>query len=272
MKNNPPEISVLLPVYNTEENYLRESIESILNQTYKNFELIIVNDCSQNSAEDVIKSYDDKRIIYYKNNKNEGITNTRNKLLRLAKGQFIAVQDHDDVSFPERLEKEYNFLKEHPEVSICSGWIEILSELHRNSGGGRKIWKTKLYPKYLDFLKRCELIHPACMWRKNDFEKYNLFYEDGYYGAQDYALFAKAIKYLKAANLQEPLLKYRRHVNNVSRNKLLMKEESKKVKKEMLEFLTSDIKEQKLLYSVFKKSRMSFIEKIKTVFLILLYL
>ena len=123
MKNNPPEISVLLPVYNTEEKYLRESIESILNQTYKNFELIIVNDCSQNSAEDVIKSYDDKRIIYYKNNKNECITNTRNKLLKLAKGQFIAVQDHDDVSFPERLEKEYNFLKEHPEVSICCVWI-----------------------------------------------------------------------------------------------------------------------------------------------------
>lgn len=79
MENNRPEISVLIPVYNTEEKHLRECIESILNQTFKDFELIILNDGSSNNVEDVIKTYNDKRILYYKNEKTEGITKSRNK-------------------------------------------------------------------------------------------------------------------------------------------------------------------------------------------------
>lgn len=273
MEDKNPEISVLVPVYNTKETYLRECIESILSQTFNNFELLILNDGSINNVEEVIKSYNDKRIFYYKNWKSEGITKSRNKLLKLAKGKYIAVQDHDDISFPDRLEKEYNFLEKHKEISIVSGWIEVFSERNYNSDELRlKIWETKAYPKMFDFLKRCELIHPACMWRKSDFEKYNLVYEDDYYGAQDYALFAKAIRYLKFANIQEPLLKYRRHSKNVSRNKKCMKEESIKVKNGILEFLTSDKKEQKILYALFKKPKMNFFRKLRAAFLIFLYL
>lgn len=273
MENNRPEISVLIPVYNTEEKYLRECVESILNQTFTNFELIILNDGSSNNVEEIIKSYDDKRILYYKNEKTEGITKSRNKLISLASGKYIAIQDHDDISFPDRLEKEYNFLENHKDISIVSAWIEVFSEINYKLHKKKiKVWKKKESPKIIDFLKRCELIHPVCMWRKNDFEKYNLAYEDGYYGAQDYALFSKAVRYLKFANIQEPLLKYRRHPNNVSRNKKCIKEESLKVKNEILEYLTSDDKDNKILYILFKKYKISFFNKIKAAFLIFLYL
>ncbi len=249
----PPEVSVLLPVYNTKEEYLRACIESILNQTFTNFELVILNDGSTNNAQEIILSYNDPRIKYYKQD-NSGITKTRNKLLSLAQGKYIAIADHDDISLADRLEKEYNYLENNPQISLVSGWIEILNT--------KKIWKTKPSPRYLDFLKRCEIIHPACMWRKADFEKYNLIYEEGYYGAQDYALFAKAAKYLNMANIQEVLLKYRKHENNASNQKSKMSSESEKIQKEILNFLTENIKTQKLLYNKFAQQDVTFLQNI----------
>lgn len=253
-----PLISVLLPVYNTKEEYLRECIESILNQTYDNFELIILNDGSTNNAEDVIKSYNDLRIRYYKNEKSEGITSGRNKLLDYASGKYIAVCDHDDISVPERFEKELNFLENNPEISIVSSWLEVFTEGKSKT----KLWKTHPFPKYLDMLKCCDLFHPACMYRKADFEKYNLRYEDGYYGAQDYALFAKAIRYLNFANIQEPLLKYRSHETNASNNRRKMCLEERKIQTEMLEFLTSDKAQQNRIYDKIALSESNFVRRI----------
>lgn len=250
-----PLISVLLPVYNTKEEYLRECIESILNQTFKDFELIIINDGSKNNAEEVINSYDDSRIRYYRNEKTQGITDVRNKLVSLANGKYIAVTDHDDISLPERFEKEFNFLENNPEYSIVSSWLEIFCETTAKT----KIWKTAPFPKYFSMLRRCELFHPACMYRKADFDKYNLTYEADYFGAQDYALFAKAIRYLNFANIQEPLLKYRKHFTNASNNKQKMSMETRKVQQEMLEFLTSNKKEQKMFYDLATKDHVDFL-------------
>ena len=248
-----PEVSVLLPVFNTKEKYLRECIESILNQTFKNFELIIINDGSTNNAEDVILTYNDKRIKYFKQ-ENQGITSVRNKMLKLEKGKYIAIADHDDISLPERLETEYNFLNNNPEYSLVSSWIEVFPKT--------KIWKRKPFPKYLDFLYRCEIIHPACMWQKSEFDKYNLIYEKDYYGVQDYALFSKAAKYIKCANIQKVLLKYRKHETNASRQKAVMAEETQKVQKEILEFLTSDKKLQKKIYNTIISHNTRLIHKI----------
>ena len=97
-------ISVLMPVYNTDEKFLRQAIESILGQTYQDFEFLIVNDCSTDvRVEEVVLSYKDKRIKYSVNSQNLGISGTRNKLISQAKGEYFAVMDHDDVSLPERL-------------------------------------------------------------------------------------------------------------------------------------------------------------------------
>ena len=98
-----PKVSVLFPVYNTEEKYLRAAIDSILEQTFTDFELIIINDASTDkNVEKVVMSYQDKRIRYSVNPTNQGITKTRNTLISMAKGDYLAVMDHDDISLPNR--------------------------------------------------------------------------------------------------------------------------------------------------------------------------
>lgn len=117
MKKSPV-ISVVMPVYNTKENDLRMAIESILNQTFSDFEFVIVNDCSTNNAEDVIFSYDDQRIRYIKNKTNLKLIETSNILIREAKCEYVARLDSDDYSAPERLEKQYKYMEEHPEIGV----------------------------------------------------------------------------------------------------------------------------------------------------------
>ena len=99
-----PKISVLMPVYKTPEPFLREAVESILNQTAENFEFLILDDCPEDrAAEAVIASYDDARIKYFRNERNLGIAGSRNRLMEMATGDYLAVADHDDVSLPQRL-------------------------------------------------------------------------------------------------------------------------------------------------------------------------
>ena len=106
-----PKVSVLFPVYNTNETFLRAAIESVLAQTFTDFEFIIVNDASSDpNVEKTVKSYTDERIRYYANEHNLGISLTRNKLLDLAVGEYLAIMDHDDVSLPTRFEKQVDFV------------------------------------------------------------------------------------------------------------------------------------------------------------------
>src|SRR5574344_1855820 len=114
-----PKISVLLPIYNTKEEYLRTSIESILNQTYKDFELLILNDSPDNyKLDEIVKSYKDIRIRYFKNDKNLGNTESNNKLLKIAQCAYLAIMDHDDISLPTRFEKEVQFLDNNPDIGV----------------------------------------------------------------------------------------------------------------------------------------------------------
>ena len=112
-------ISVILPAYNAEK-FLREAIDSILGQTYKNFELIVLNDGSTDRTEDIILAYDDPRIRYVKNEKNLKLIKTLNKGIDLAKGEYIARMDADDISLPRRFEIEVNYLQEHSDIDVVS--------------------------------------------------------------------------------------------------------------------------------------------------------
>src|SRR5690606_10581123 len=111
------------PVFNR-ELYLAEAIESILNQTYSNFEFIIINDGSSDKTEEIILEYQekDKRIKYYKNEENIGNNRTRNNGTKLARGKFIAIMDSDDIAVPDRLETQFNYLEKHPEIGIIGGF------------------------------------------------------------------------------------------------------------------------------------------------------
>lgn len=227
-----PKISVLMPVYNTKEEYLREAIESILNQTYTDFEFLILDDGSTNNAAEVIRSYKDPRIKYFYH-ENEGIARTRNRGLELASGKYIAVMDSDDISLPERFEKQVYFLEQNPDVSVLGAWFEIFPQ-------GEMIRHAEKVD-FLDMLHHCQIGHSTVMWRKADFEKHGLRYDNDVIVAEDYELWSRAIRVLKFANLSQVLVKYRWEGQNISITKSnIMERATLTVRQNMLAFLTKD--------------------------------
>lgn len=250
-------ISVLMPVYNTKEEYLRTSIESILNQTFTDFEFIIVNDGSTNNAEEVILSYKDNRIKYVKQ-ENQGIVGALNNAWSKASGKYIARMDSDDIAYPERFAKQVNFLEENPEYSLVGSWAKIIPS--------KNIIKLPQDIKIMDLLADCMFIHPSIMFNKADFEKFNLQYETGFEYAEDYCLYANAVKHLKMTNLQEVLLDYRVYPeNSSSKNRDIRIKSSFKVQDLILENLSNDKNlQEKILNLAYlkKRKRNKFIESI----------
>lgn len=200
-----------MPVYNTPEQYLREAVESILAQTYQDFEFIILNDASSDdNVEKVIASYDDKRIRYYKNEQNLGISLSRNKLIELSRGEYLAVFDHDDISLPQRFEKQVAFLDAHPEVGVVGNWYQFAGEdkISRLPLTDREIKET--------MLGSCCLCHPSSMIRKSVLTAHHICYENDYTPAEDYALWCRLLSKTCFANIPEVLFIYRNHENNTS--------------------------------------------------------
>lgn len=200
-----PLVSVIMPVYNTNQR-VWEAIESILNQTFEDFEFIIVDDCSTDWSYETCQEYakKDKRIKLYRNDKNWWISNTRNRLISLACTDYIVTQDSDDISNKNRLKLEYDFLSKHKEYWVVSWNNEIIDET----------WKRIWYRHYSDnieliILKKCPISNPTTMFRKSLFLKVWGYQEWLNYG-EDYDLRLKFyLNWYKIKNLQEYLLKYR---------------------------------------------------------------
>ncbi len=205
-----PKVSVLMPVYKTEESYLREAIESILNQTFSDFEFLILDDCPDDDREKIVKSYKDKRIKYTKNERNLGITPSRNKLIDMAKGEYLAIFDHDDISLPTRLEKEVKFLDENIEYGVVSSWTK-----HSNKDKFIKHPITDHDIK-VALIQNCELAHSAAMVRKSILDDNNIRYEADFSPSEDYRLWFRLAKLTKFHNIPEVLFIYRWHDNNTS--------------------------------------------------------
>lgn len=206
-----PRISVLMPVYNTRPEHLREAIGSILSQTFTEFEFLILNDCSTDpQVEEVVKSYDDPRIVYAVNGRNLGISGSRNRLLDMAKGEYLAVMDHDDFSFPERLEKEAAFLDEHPEVGIVGSLVENMADGEVKPRPADDVGIKKM------LMIHCNLSHSSCMLRRSVLEEHHIRYEAQFSPAEDYALFARLMPVTQFAVIQEPLFRYRAWSGNTS--------------------------------------------------------
>ncbi len=206
-----PKVSVLMPVYKTDENYLREAIESILSQTFEDFEFLILDDCPEDDRKEIIKSYQDKRIKYYKNEKNLGITSSRNKLIDMAKGEYLAVFDHDDVSLPERFQKQVQYLDEHQDVGVVSSNVKSLVK------GRISVNPIDDYNIKMALIRTCAICHPASMIRKSVLINNNVRYEERFSPAEDYALWCRLIPYTKFHNLNdEVLFHYRDHAENTS--------------------------------------------------------
>jgi glycosyltransferase involved in cell wall biosynthesis len=136
-KRSYPKVSVVMSVYNGEK-YLCEAIDSILNQTFENFEFLIVNDGSTDRTLEILQSYRDPRIKVINNERNIGLTASLNKGLKIAKGEYVARMDADDVSFPHRLEQQKAFLDRNPRVAMVGSWAEVIDE----SGKTQETWRV----------------------------------------------------------------------------------------------------------------------------------
>ena len=206
--NKNPLISIVMSVFNAEA-HVAEAIESILNQTYSDFEFLIIDDASTDNSFDILSSFRDERITLIQNKENLGLTKSLNKGIKLAKGQYIARMDADDISLPSRLAKQLQFMQEHPEIDICGTWYKTF---------GEKEYLQKLPALHeqikADLLFYTPIAHPSVLMKKNIFEAHK--YPENFQKAQDYALWIKLIKNYKFANLPEPLLKYRIHKNQIS--------------------------------------------------------
>lgn len=213
MQKNP-RVSVLTPIYNTNPAHLREMIESILNQTFTDFEFLILNDSPDNTEiEKIVLEYAkrDKRVKYSKNDKNMGITPSRNKLLKMAHGEYLAIFDHDDISMPQRLQKEVDYLDANPHIGVVSGWLQYF-------GTDNNICKTPEYDSQIRvyLTENCFVLHTASMIRKSVLVDNNIEYEEFYTPAEDYRLWARLMDVTHFHNLQEVLVHYRWDGDNTS--------------------------------------------------------
>ena len=257
-----PKISVLMPVYNTKEEFLREAIDSILNQTYTDFELIILNDGSTNNVEEVINSYKDSRIRYYINDVNLGLPKTRNKLIDFAEGEYIANMDSDDISLPERFAKQVAYLDRHHDVSLISANMVIYPDI--------PVRKNPEQVSFLSVLKGCYMINALFMFRKADFETHNLQYDQDYKYAEDYELLSRVIRVLKCVNLHDVLYKYRYHNNqSSSKYKKDQKKFAMKARYNMFKYLAIDKDLQKQIAFSFNNLEIIFLLKIAQIQLVL---
>jgi glycosyltransferase involved in cell wall biosynthesis len=209
---NTPKVSVLTPLYNTDLKHLRECIESMLNQTFTDFEFLLLNDSPNNKElKKIVQSYKDPRIIYSENKTNLGISASRNKLLQMSRGEYLAIFDHDDISVPTRLEKEVGYLDEHPDIGVVSGNLE---------GFGDKTWKSDFPENNLDIkfalLDGCKVCHTASMIRKSVLTDNDIKWEAEFSPAEDYMLWIRLIGKTMFYNFKETLVYYRWFDKNTS--------------------------------------------------------
>ena len=202
-------VSVLTPIYKTDERFLREAIESVLGQTFRDFEFLLLDDCPEDDREKVVRSYDDPRIVYLKNDRNLGITASRNRLIDLAKGEYLAVFDHDDICRPERFAKEVAYLDAHPECGVVSGWT-------KPTCGGVNEYPKGDHAIKVALMHGISMWHPASMVRKSALAASGARYEAAYTPVEDYMLWMKLAPHTVFHNLQEVLLDYRWHGANTS--------------------------------------------------------
>lgn len=200
-----PQISVVMPAYNAEK-YVAEAINSILAQTFTDFEFIIINDASTDSTKNIIESFQDPRIKLIKNEQNQGVAKSLNIGISAAKGKYIARMDADDISLPERFQTQFNFMEKNPDIDICGSWMETF-------GDNQRIVKV---PEQHNEIKDelfflCSMLHPTIIFKKN----LTLQYSSDFPRAEDYDLWSRTINELKFANIPEVLLLYRIHDNQI---------------------------------------------------------
>lgn len=211
MNEIKPEISVVMPVFNAGK-YINEAIESMLIQTFENFELIIVNDCSSDGTGNILNLLKDRRIAIINNLVHEGNFKSRNKGLEISRGKYICVMDADDISMPERLEKQYHFMEENGQYAVIGTDMVVFGENIKYSR--QKLRNPEDIKVHL--LQNTTCAHPSLMIRRDFLQQNNIRYNEDYYYAADYNLLVEISRTGNITNLPKFLLHYRRHPEQIS--------------------------------------------------------
>jgi len=211
-----PKVTVLMPVYNAEK-YLAEAIESILEQTFTDFDFLIIDDGSTDRSVEIINSYADNRITLIRNEQNMGISNTLNKGVLLADSDIIARMDADDISLPERLIKQYTYLRDNPDCVLVSTGAETIS----GDGEILEIFEPNDDFLYYMMTFHCWIYHPSVMYRRKEIIDLDMYPNTR---SQDYKLWSKIIRKHKINAIPDILIKYR--ITSQSVSNYVYKEES----------------------------------------------
>lgn len=213
MKSSDPTVSIIMSVLNG-ETYLRDAIDSILRQTYRSIELVVVDDGSTDATADIIKSYGDPRIVSIRNAKNVGLARSLNIGVHAARGTLIARQDADDVSEPGRIERQVGFLQAHPEVALLGTWYTEI--------GGERPRQRRLPCDYTAIrwalLFYCPFVHSSVMWRRALITSRVGGYNESLRYSMDFELWTRIARSFPVANLDEYLLRLRLHPQSMTTN------------------------------------------------------
>ena len=210
-----PKVNIIMSVYNGDK-YLREAIDSILNQTFTDFEFIIINDGSTDQTKEILESYTDPRIRLF-HQENMGLTKSLNKGLRLAEGEYISRQDADDISEPERIEQEVKFLDDNPQVALVGTHVSFIDKQGKEFDG----WKPPCGHEEIrkKLMKGNCFCHGSVMIRRECLSAIGV-YREVFKHTQDYDLWLRLSERYKVANLNKVLYRFRRHPKAISREKL----------------------------------------------------
>ena len=207
---NNPSVSVLMSAYNAEK-YVGEAIESILNQTFKDYEFIIIDDASTDKTLSQIKNYTDNRIVIIQNEKNLKLAASLNKGLRIAKGKYIARMDADDISDLTRLEKQFDFLERYPEIDICGTAMQLFG-----NEKGTRYYRRKDKEIKAGMIWAGTISHGTVLMRHDKIIKHKLFYDETFHVGQDWKYWYDAKDQVVFSNLLEPLYFCRRGQQNIT--------------------------------------------------------
>ena len=224
MSMQRPTVTVLMSVYNGQQ-YLSEAIESVLHQTYGDFEFIIVDDGSADASGDILRTYaaQDSRVVLLRHEHNMGLTKSLNEGLSIAQGVYLARQDADDVSLPGRFEKQVTYLDAHPAVGLLGTAYSVINEsgkclaTHRHPQVNTEIlWQMLFHNAFC---------HTSMMWRRNLFEPGGGWYDERLLYSQDYELWVRLMQTTTGANLDLPLVAWRQHDANIDATSRIQQQE-----------------------------------------------
>ena len=224
-----PTVSILMPIYKTAP-YLREAMDSILSQIFSDYELIILNDCSPDNADEILDTYSDSRIVRYKGEKNVGLSNILNVGIGMARGKYIARMDSDDVSLPDRLRIQVDYMEAHPDIDLVSVGMQLF-------GAKEDVWIRETNPEKvkINALFHSPILHASSVWRRERFEENGLRFRQEMVPSEDYDLWTRAlVKGLKLVNLPQVLYKYRIHSAQATTNTELTSEKDRLVQQNFL--------------------------------------